>query len=50
MNDQIPVRWPNADRREKCRDLFEHVIDAILLVDADLRYVKVNRKAREVVS
>jgi len=40
-----------AERRqaeEKCRDLFENANDAIFVVDADLRYVDVNRKAVEV--
>jgi PAS domain S-box-containing protein len=39
-----------AERRqaeEKYRDLFEHANDAILLVDADHRFVDVNRKVGE---
>ncbi len=32
---------------EKYRDLFEHANDAIFIVDADLRYIDVNKKAVE---
>ncbi|OGW44340.1 MAG: hypothetical protein A2X57_08855 [Nitrospirae bacterium GWD2_57_8] len=51
VRDVTVRRQAEAEIREsaeRCRDLFENANDAIFIVDTDLRYKAVNRKAAEV--
>ena len=44
---ELSLQYDLLQSESKYRDLFEHAIDPIFVVDQDLRYVDVNRKAVE---
>lgn len=47
LDTELSLQYDLLRSERKYRDLFEHAIDPIFVVDQDLRYVDVNRKATE---
>jgi len=47
LDSALSLQYDLQQSERKYRDLFEHAIDPIFVVDQDLRYVDVNRKAVE---
>ena len=47
LNAELSLQYDLLQSEQKYRDLFEHAIDPIFVVDADLRYVDANQKAAE---
>lgn len=47
LDREIALRTALASSEQKYRDLFEKAIEPIFLVDANFRYIDVNRKAEE---
>jgi PAS domain S-box-containing protein len=47
LDSELSLQYDLLQSEQKYRDLFENAIDPIFEVDADLRYVDVNKKATE---
>ncbi|MEK6745393.1 MAG: HD domain-containing phosphohydrolase [Nitrospirota bacterium] len=47
LEGELTLQYDLVQSEQKYRDLFEHAIDPIFVVDQDLRYVDANRKAVE---
>ena len=48
LDEELSLQYDLLQSEQKYRDLFENAIDPIFEIDADLRYVDVNRKATEI--